>query len=378
MAPVTTFITRLTSTGTGIRLAVKDAIDVAGVPTTAGCPAVADDAAPADVDAACLAGARAAGARIVGKTNLHELCFGGTGVNEWYGTPVNPLDPARIPGGSSSGSAVAVATGEADVALGTDTAGSIRTPSACCGTVGLKTTFGRIPLAGVWPLAPSLDTVGPMGATVAAVALGMALLEPGFAPTTAGDVVGRVRLRDTDPAVDDAIDRALAAAGVRVVAVELDGWAAADAAAVTVLFAEAWRSDGALATLRPDRVGDDLRSRLDQGRRITGTQLAAAEALRALWQRELEAALAGVEALVLPSLRTFAPRLDEPVPNTRYASAPINLAGNPALALPVPARGPLPAGLQLIGPPGGEEQLLAIGARVEAAVGTVRAWHGSE
>ena len=105
-------------------------------------------------DAACLAGAREAGARIVGRTNLHELALGVTGVNQWYGTPVNPLDPSRVPGGSSSGSAVAVATDEADVAYGSDTGGSIRIPAACCGIAGLKTTWGRIPLDGVWPLYP--------------------------------------------------------------------------------------------------------------------------------------------------------------------------------------------------------------------------------
>ena len=125
-----------------------------GEQTTAGCRAVAGRAAPALRDAACLAGARAAGARIVGRTNLHELALGVTGVNPWYGTPVNPLDPALVPGGSSSGSAVAVATGEADVAYGSDTGGSVRIPAACCGIAGLKTTWGRVPLDGVWPLCP--------------------------------------------------------------------------------------------------------------------------------------------------------------------------------------------------------------------------------
>src|SRR5271167_2087131 len=156
-----------------------------GVPTTAGCRAVAEQARPALADAACLEGARAAGARIVGRTNLHELALGVTGVNQWYGTPVNPLDPARVPGGSSSGSAVAVATDEADVAYGSDTGGSIRIPAACCGTTGLKTTWGRIPLDGVWPLAPSFDTIGPMARDVAGLVTGMQLLEPGF--TVAGE-----------------------------------------------------------------------------------------------------------------------------------------------------------------------------------------------
>src|SRR6202012_489929 len=127
-------------------------------------------AEPAEADAPCLAGLRAAvdagEARIVGKTNLDELAVAAAGVNPWFGTPRNPLDPTRIPGGSSSGSAVAVAAGEAEVGIGSDTGGSVRIPSACCGTVGLKTTIGRVSTAGVVPLSQSLDTIGPIGADV--------------------------------------------------------------------------------------------------------------------------------------------------------------------------------------------------------------------
>ena len=191
----TTFIVRLDEPGEGPRLAIKDLIDVAGIPTTAGSRAVADRATPAEHDAACLAGARAAGARIVGKANLHELACGATGFNPWFGTPINPLDPALVPGGSSSGSAVAVATDEADVAYGTDTAGSVRIPPACCGVTGLKTTWGRIPAQGIWPLAPSYDTVGPIARNVGGLVQGMTLLEPGFAiEPWSPSVVGRLRL----------------------------------------------------------------------------------------------------------------------------------------------------------------------------------------
>src|SRR5436190_2629313 len=198
---MTTFITKLDTTGTGPRVAVKDVIDVAGVPTTAGSRAVERNAQPAAADAPCLAGARAAGARLVGKANLHELAMLPLGTNPWFGTPVNPLDPSLIPGGSSSGSAVAVATGEADVALGSDTGGSVRIPAACCGVAGLKTTHGRIALEGVWPLAPSMDTIGPMARDVAGLELGMRLLEPGFsvADNTARRI-GRVQT-DAEPAI---------------------------------------------------------------------------------------------------------------------------------------------------------------------------------
>src|SRR5689334_16617309 len=171
---MSTFITKLDAPGGGPRVAVKDIVDVEGVPTTCGSRAVERIAQPAARDAACLAGARAAGARLVGKANLHELAMLPIGTNPWFGTPVNPIDPALIPGGSSSGSAVAVATDDADVALGSDTGGSVRVPSACCGTAGLKTTHGRVSRDGVWPLAPSLDTIGPMARAVAGVTLGMA------------------------------------------------------------------------------------------------------------------------------------------------------------------------------------------------------------
>src|SRR6202046_5423662 len=196
-----TWIVRLdVAAGTpGVRLAVKDCIDVAGLPTTVGCPVIAERARPADRDAAVVGAARRSRAQVLGKTTLAELCWSALGSNAWSGMPVNPADPRRVPGGSSSGSAVAVATGEADVALGTDTGGSVRIPAACCGVVGLKTTWGRVPVQGVYPLARSLDTVGPLGADVAAVELGMRLVEPAFRmPDAPGPMVaGRVTV-DSD------------------------------------------------------------------------------------------------------------------------------------------------------------------------------------
>jgi amidase len=203
--------------GNGPRLAVKDCIDVAGLPTTAGCPVVAEMAEPAVDDAAVVAAARKAGARLVGKTGLTELCWSANGVNHWAGTPVNPRDPRRVPGGSSSGSAVAVATRETDISFGTDTGGSVRIPAACCGVAGLKTSWGRVSLDGVYPLAPSLDTVGPLGQDVAALEAGMRLIEPGFTapPWNRPLIAGRLGVRGADDAVDPfvnaAVDRSLVA-----------------------------------------------------------------------------------------------------------------------------------------------------------------------
>src|SRR5690242_21561650 len=152
---MSTWILKEATPGPGLRVAVKDLIDVAGLPTTAGSRAVADRAGPAAADAACLAGLRAAIARgeacLAGKTNLHELAYGISGINRAFGTPVNPLDPALVPGGSSSGSAVAVATGEADVAYGSDTGGFLRIPAPGCRVPGPKTTGGPVPATGGRP-----------------------------------------------------------------------------------------------------------------------------------------------------------------------------------------------------------------------------------
>ena len=371
---MSTWIVKETAPGPGLRVAVKDLIDVAGLPTTAGSRAVADRARPAAGDAACLAGLRAAIARgeacLAGKTNLHELAYGISGINRAFGTPVNPLDPARVPGGSSSGSAVAVATGEADVAYGSDTGGSIRIPAACCGVAGLKTTWGRIPLAGVRPLAPSLDTVGPMARDVAGLAAGMALLEPGFTVSAAPPaVVGRVAMA-ADPVISAAVDGALAATGWRISPVVLRGLDAAMNAAMTVLDAEAWESNAALARSAPERIGRDVLQRLRAASEVTPAALGRARQQAPRWRAALSELWDQVDLLALPTLLGFPPALGDAraLLRIRGLTSPVNLAGLPALALPVPAGGPLPASIQLIGPTGGEERLLAAGAVLEQAV----------
>ncbi|MEA2826480.1 MAG: amidase [Actinomycetota bacterium] len=369
---MSTFIVRLADSGPGLAVAVKDQFDMAGLPTTAGCRAVAASAEPALADAACLAGIRAgeaAGAlHVVGKTNLHELGYGVTGVNPWYGTPRNPLGDGLVPGGSSSGSAVAVATGEADVALGTDTGGSIRIPAACCGVAGLKTTHGRVPLTGVWPLAPSFDTVGPLARDVAGLVVGMQLLEPGFtvAQLPGRLVVGRLPV-GAHPAIDAAVDDALARADFEVVDVTPDGWDEAVAVTAPALAAEAWATVGYLLGRR-DQLGDDVAGRLENGR---AGDLDPGAAGRAAWRLRLAAMLDRVDVLALPTLADFTPALDERESVFRIRrTEPVNLAGVPALVLPVPAWGqPLPASLQLVGGHGTEELLLAVGLVVEAAVG---------
>jgi amidase len=370
---MSTFITRYETSGPGVRLAVKDLIDMAGEPTTAGCRAVAERAVPAPRDAVCLAGARQAGARIIGRTNLHELALGVTGVNQWYGTPVNPLDPNRVPGGSSSGSAVAVATGEADVAYGSDTGGSIRIPAACCGTTGLKTTWGRIPLDGVWPLAPSFDTVGPMARTVAGLVTGMQLLEPGFAVTeqVGSDlVVGRLPV-EADPAITAALDKALGVAGWDCRELQVPGWDDATMQAGLLLVVEAWQSDASLVAEDPAGISDGVRERLQFGAAFDQKTIDRAWGVQRAWKDAIEHAFTEVDLLVTPTLSIFPPDLEDGDDLlVSRCTLPVNLAGVPALSLPVPSGGPLPASIQLMGPAHSEERLLAAGAYLEAAVAT--------
>jgi amidase len=376
---MTTWLVRLDAPGApaepGPRVAVKDCIDVAGLPTTVGCPVIAERAVAATDDAPVVASARRAGAVIVGKTNLTELCWSADGINEWSGTPVNPLDATRVPGGSSSGSAVAVATGQADVGYGTDTGGSVRVPAACCGIVGLKTTWGRVPTGGVYPLAPSLDTVGPLGRDVAAVELGMRLMEPGFvAPAYDGPMrVGR--LRPVDPAIairpeiDAAVDAVLAAAGFAAEDVPgADFGAALDALAVLIDH-EGYLSN---AHLLPD--ADRLCSRnqrnMQIGAQIVPGEVTSARREQAALRELLDGALHRFPVLALPTLATPPPLLDERRTWLTTLTGPINLAGLPALVLPVAAKGDgLPASLQLVGPSGGEETLIGVGRIMAAAAG---------
>ncbi len=372
---MSTFITRLTHArdASGIRLAVKDLIDVEGVPTTAGSRAVAETARPADRDAACLAGARAAGAVIVGKANLHELAYGGAGINDWFGTPVNPLDPGLLPGGSSSGSAVAVADRDADVAYGSDTGGSVRIPAAFCGITGLKTTHGRVSLDRVWPLAPSLDTVGPMARDVAGVVAGMTLLEPGFQVVGPATRVGRIRPAgfEVDPRIDAAVDDALARSGLDSTEIDLPGWLAARETCGVLLDFEAAKSNRVLLDdpARRALIGAGVLARLTAAQDVTSEDADGARARQHDWREALQAAVVRAGGLLaLPTVPFYPPPLTAP-PGLHFTAFtnPVNLAGFPALALPVPSEHSLPASLQLIGAPGSEDLLLATGAVIEAA-----------
>jgi amidase len=264
-----------------------------------------------------------------------------------------------------------VATGQADVALGTDTGGSVRIPAACCGVAGLKTTHGRIPVKGVYPLAPSLDTVGPLGADLDAVELGMRLIEPSFqvpgspGPLTAGRIAVPAEAGEADPAVTEAVDLALAAAGVELT--DVPGWDA-DAArsAISVLIdAEGFRCNAYLMPYMK-QLSPHVRRNMERGARLTPADRAGAERTRAAVRGVFARLLADFPVLVMPTLLSQPP----PVGGRGYPltalTAPVSLAGLPALALPVPAPGGLIASIQVIGMT--EERVLAFGRVIEAAL----------
>jgi amidase len=374
-----------------LRLALKDNIDVKGVVTTAGSELFMNTHQPAKADAPCLAIARQRNVQIVGKTNMTEFAVAPSGLNEYFGTPENPLSHERIPGGSSSGNAVAIASGMADVAFGTDSAGSIRVPAACCGIVGLKTTFGLVSIKGIYPVEPKhLDTVGPMGKDIAHTVEGMELLEGGFGgkyaaaraenPNGHSLRVGRLRLQGTDPDIDAAIDDALRKAGFRVVELNdqfREQWDAARADGNTVAAAGTWLSNRDLQF--SSGVTGRTKSVIRVGGITYNTGYRAALGRQRAWQQNLRQVFEKVDLIALPTLQRSPPVLPlihlqlgilEALVLGMQNTAPVNFGGNPALAMPVPVLNePVPvASLQLIGPKLSEAKLLNAGRIVEQAV----------
>jgi amidase len=374
-----------------LRLAVKDNIDIKGVVTSAGSEYLAQNNPPASRDADCLAIARQQHVRIVGKTNLSEFAVAPSGLNDYFGTPKNPFDKGHklIPGGSSSGSAVAVASGSADVAFGTDTAGSIRVPAACCGILGLKTTFGLISTRGVFPIeSKHLDTVGPMGKDVRHVVQGMGLLQNGFEaryktavaaqPSAKKIRIGRLYLSGTDPRIDQAVDEALAQGQFQVS--KLDGrfrgkWDQAKSDGNTVAAAGAWISCRAYR----NKPGVRLRTMaaIILGRVLYPTPYRSALNRRVQWEHDLRQIFKKVDFIALPTLQILPPRIPSigriALLEARVLAAQntvaVNFAGNPALAIPIPvADKSIPVtSLQLVGPRLSEAALLNAGRLIESA-----------
>lgn len=369
----------------GVPVVVKDLFDVAGVPTSGCCAAYAGRLAHAD--SAVVEALRAAGAVVVAKTNQHELAAGATGLISCIGPTRNPWDPGRLPGGSSSGSAVGVAAGVVAVGIGTDTGGSIRIPASFCGLTGLKPTHGRVSLRGALPLSPALDTAGPLARSAADCALAFRLLvhhEPAagaFSPPLSEPVEASPALRvglprtflrlihpETRAGVEGAA-RALEELGAVVNEVdgpELDeGWAGIRFVWADVAHAHRDLWDDA-------RVHPEVARLINVGRNISGVDYAASRSRAQEIRASFERTLAAVDVLLAPATPYPAPpvhaeevaveggTLDVHRFGPGRLTAPVNLAGLPALAFPVGmASDGMPLGAQLIGRPWAEETLLA-------------------
>ena len=362
----------------GIPVTVKDVIDVAGMPTAAGSEAYREH--PAD-DAAAVARLRAAGAIVVGKVATHEFALGVT-------TPQarNPHDPSRIPGGSSGGSGIAVATGFGLASLGTDTRASIRVPSALCGVVGLKPTYGAVPTAGLVSLAWTMDHVGPLARDTRDAALVLEALAPGLAGLSgwAGAPVASARIgvpeaafAGCDPEVEAAVRRAiagLASLGVGVDEAErpspldLDR---ASAAGLVVSRAEAAANHRALAIPR-DRLWEETADQLDEADGLSASDYLDAQRLRAELAAGFDAALDGLWALAMPTVPCVAPPVEDAgryITILSRTAIPWSLTGLPAISVPcgVSAAG-LPIGLQLVAGRGREHLLVALASAAERAL----------
>ena len=373
--------TRFSLGGTGASIANKDSIDIAGYPTIAGSRALAD-ASPATCHAQVIELLLQANWHIVGKANMHELAFGMTGINDYTGTPTNPQDASRIPGGSSSGSAAAVGAQLVDAALGTDTGGSVRGPAACCGVIGFKPTYGRVSRVGVAPRHSTLDCVGPFAREMQMIVQVMSAIAPGFDANAASTSMLRgVKLGlldvDADPSIQAAVNRAADESGFACSRLVLPGLKTAFDAGLTIINAETWAAFGSLTG--HNRLGADIEARLCAAAATNETQLAAAEQVRSSFTHSVEQLLRDVDVLVLPTLPNLpitleAARAGTSVIGLSSLIRPFNLSGHPALTLPVSVQGsPLKAGLQIVGRKGEDEHVCAIAGAFERAIAAISA-----
>lgn len=368
----------------GVPIAIKDLVDVRGVPTTAGSDFFRNRVPEAN--ATIVDRLEQAGAVIAGKTNLHEFAFGVTNENPHYGAARNPWDRGRISGGSSGGSAVAVSLSMSIGAIGTDTGGSIRIPASLTGTVGLKPTYGRVPLSGVTPLAPRLDTAGPITRTVEDAAILLGVIADGagtgeFCAEIGKDVRGlRIgvprkaywdRLQDgVGQAVEDALS-VLVRLGTTLVDVEVPDTRSHEDIFRFIAGSEAFLFHRERLELEPGRFGDDVRERLLAGKDLLAVEFIGAERAREQLRTDIEAVLRHVDVLAFPTLPVTAPRVgqkafewhedSEPVlraltRNTRLA----NLAGLPAISVPCGFVEGLPVGLQILGASNAESRIVQV------------------
>ena len=377
----------------GIPIAVKDLYETKGVLTTAGTPFFRDFIP--DEDCVAIQKLKEAGAIITGKANTHEIALGVTGVNPHFGTCRNPWNPQRISGGSSSGSAVAVATGMSLGALGTDTGGSIRIPASLCGVVGLKPTYGRVSLRGIFPLSGNLDHAGPLAKSVRDAALllqviaGYDPLDPASADVPTEEyplrldeslkgwkiaLAGGDYIEVTDAEVMSAINQAAKAfesLGAHVMKVEMNYLRELALANGQMVQADAATYHRERLAQHPDWFGADIRERLENGRSLASADYSLARRTQAEGRRWMEALFHEHDLLMLPATPITAPLIEgtsaiEQARRLTRFTAPFNLTGLPALSLPCgfDSAG-LPIGLQLVSKAWAEARVLRAGHAYE-------------
>ncbi len=364
------FLALAEEAGDGITLGVKDLFDTAGLTTTYG-SAIFRDQVP-DETAPAVVRLEEAGYSVVAKTNLHEFAYGITSANPHFGAVVNPLDRSRIPGGSSGGSAAAVAAGLCEVALGTDSAGSIRIPAACCGIVGFKPTHGLVPMEGCWPLAPSYDTGGPMARDVGGCVAMMKALDPHLPsqPIELADVpvVGVAWLDRADPLVRARVEAAAALFPNRKL-IELP---LLQKETYPVFMREAADAHRDLFADHRDEYGENVRTKIERCLAVDDEEYETALAARAQYVEDFAAAAEGVDLVLAPTLECVAPPLaDDLVLRERIIrlTYPFNTVGWPALALPCgAAEDSLPASVMLAAPWNEDDYVLNVGIALEAAL----------
>ncbi len=377
----------------GLPVSMKDLFDVAGEVTTAASPTLADEP-PATRDSTVVARLRAAGAIVLGRTNLTEFAYSGIGINPHFGTPRNPWDRARgrIPGGSSSGAAVSVTDGMAAAAIGSDTGGSVRIPAALCGVTGFKTTVGRIPLDRVFPLSNTLDSAGPLAPTVTCCALLDAAMAGGdvWASNTALPIRG-ARFGVPTTIVQDGMDDTVAAAfhaaldriseaGALLEDIAFEPFAdiAEVSAAGGILGAEAYALHRDRLAAKGNMVDPRVRTRIERGAKISGADLLDVIEARAGIRSRADAIGADYEAILMPTVAIVAPPIGDIVAsdelyaemnpfilrNTTFG----NFLDRCALSIPIHEPGEAPVGLMVMDRTGADAHLIRVGIAVESVV----------
>lgn len=371
----------------GAIVTVKDLFDVAGDVTRAGSKVLADEGQVAARDAVVVQRLRAAGAVIVGKTNMSEFAFTGVGANPHYGTPGNPVDRARVPGGSSSGAGVAVADSMCEIGIGSDTGGSVRIPASLCGIVGFKPSKRRVSTEGAFPLSYSLDSIGPLAKTVAQCAVADSVLSgEEFWTVDAAPLAGLrfgvaqgLPLENLDDTVGrrfpEALDR-LEKAGVHLTYEKLPQFEDMIAlqSRTSILVAEAYSVHSGRMKTRAAEVDPIVSGRLSRGAEIAAHDYVSAVRTRNALIAAMDERLRDVDVLVLPATAIVAPRFDEIVDQKAFMQRNAMLLRNTTIgnffdltgvSLPLPRDGHLPVGLMLLARNGHDRQLLRIAAAVE-------------